>query len=99
MQKKETDSQEREKTLVLSQIRKLDETIATIKSTRLSLNKRRTELSGILREQMLSKKEKSNGEAVKMYTTLSHYVAAEATLLKILGSFQNLQTELKNNLT
>jgi hypothetical protein len=97
MRKKETGLQEREKTLVKSQIKKLDEIIAMIRSTKLALNKNVTELSGILREQRLSRQEPSSEEIAKMFIMLDLSLRAAATLKETQELLDVRLTELRNN--
>jgi hypothetical protein len=98
MPKKEIDSQERERTNALNQIKRLEEIIATIKSTSQALNKRVTELSGILREKPQSKKELPKEEIEPMFIMLDLSLKGAATLKEIHASLSGRLIELKNSL-
>ena len=98
MPKNETGTQERAKTVVLSQIKKLDEIIPMIRNTQQSLNKSVTAQSAMLREETRLETELPEEVIKLMFTTLDRYLKAGQMLKETEELLAAQATALKNNL-
>jgi hypothetical protein len=98
MSRKETGWQEREKTSVLNQIKRLEEIIATIKSTSQAMSKNVIGLSGILREERLSSQEQQSEAIAPMFIMLDLSLKGAATLRETHELLNARLIELKNSI-
>ena len=96
MRKNETGTRAKVRTSALNQIRRLEETILTIRSTLQDLNKNVTVQSGMLRDVRQSSQAPQSEEIELMFTMLDRYLRAGATVREIEESLVDLLTELKN---
>jgi hypothetical protein len=77
-------------------IKQLEETIATINSTKSHVNKRVTVLSGMLRDGTQSNQEQQSEGTELMFTMLDRYLKAGQTLSQIEESLVEVLTGRKN---
>jgi len=98
MQKNAIGLPERERTLVLNQIRRLEEIMTMIKHTSQALSKNVTVLSAILREQKLSSREPQSEAITQMFIMLDLSLRGAAMLRETHESLSDRLTEQKNSI-